>query len=113
MLQADALAIAEVASAGGDAVTHPTITHPTYIAYVSPASGFGVFTATLIPAVRRVSRRVCIGTYGGMVGTLKEVMARTEVYEFRGELPARPEPKAAKPKQTKSPAAGAPDPKKT
>ena len=113
MLQADALAIAEEASVGGDAVRHPIITHPTYIAYASPASGFGVFAAALIPVVRRASRRACIGTYGGMVGTIKELMSKTEVYEFRGELPARPAPTAVKPKQTKAPDAGAPDPKKT
>ena len=74
----------------------PRLAAATYICFVSPAAGFGVFAAVPIKRPHRWSRDSCIGSYGGFVGTRKELLGQTESYEFTGSLP-RAAPAAKRP----------------
>ena len=73
----------------------PRINAPTILAYISPSRGFGVFAAADIPKDRGESTDenppsspLCVGTYGGVVCTDKEVKKPNYAYQMPcGSLP--------------------------
>ena len=73
----------------------PVVQAPTVLAYICPLKGFGLFTAVDIPldtdpAEKERSTPLCVGTYGGVVCTDKEVRRPNYAYRMSyGILPAR------------------------
>lgn len=81
----------------------PTLRAPTYIAFASPATGFGVYTATAISRSDTWSLFSCLGTYGGVVGKNRELLSSTEAYRFDGELRKAPPKRSTERKEASRP----------
>lgn len=65
-----------------------------YVKYVSPTTGFGLFSGEDIPYKDTNFTRVCLGTYGGMVcGGEREALSSKAMYNMtNGHLTRDPEP---------------------
>ena len=67
----------------------PSPVVPTYIMFLRPGVGFGLFTATELmplPLGDNFPSEQCIGTYGGMVCTVKEALHPKYMYNTPGKL---------------------------
>lgn len=62
------------------------ISIPTYLAYISPRHGFGVFPACAIAERNFNTFLKCVATYGGMACRLGEELHQTETYQLDGTL---------------------------
>ena len=67
----------------------PMVTVPTFVAFVSPHHGFGVYAALAVAEKDYSTPTRCIGTYGGMACKCNEQLNTTETYQFDGALRER------------------------
>lgn len=91
MIQGDADAITTTATAVVDSTLAPTLRVPTYVAYVSPAQGFGVFCARAITKPRYANLDTGVASYGGNVCLKSELLHQSEAFHLLGTLPKRSE----------------------
>lgn len=94
--QADADAIAQFALNKDGLSGSPQLQMPTYVRFISPDHGFGVFCAAAVnvDASRPTSEPIpdyYIGSYGGFVCTYTERHDDTEIYEIAGKLVQDPD----------------------
>ena len=72
--------------------TFPESVIPTYVRYISPTRGFGLFAGGDLSVNKMLALNQCVGTYGGVICDDREPICKTAVYKLSyGALPSSDE----------------------